>query len=120
LPDISTTAPFASFNAGQAAVPLRVGHLEQVDLRHRAGDIQQGIDPAKRLQRPVDNGCRCRRFREVDIDGQRFGASRLHRVGRFLEVGTVAGGEDDRGEVARETDGGGTPDALARAGDDRY
>ena len=32
----------------QSLLPLPVGHLEQIDLRHRAGDIEQRVDPAER------------------------------------------------------------------------
>jgi hypothetical protein len=31
----------------EAALPLFVGHLEQVDLRHGAGNIEQRIDATK-------------------------------------------------------------------------
>jgi len=62
LPDISTTEPFVTCSAGHAAIvsrrapcsfrarpppPLFVGHLQQVDLRHGAGNIEQRIDAAK-------------------------------------------------------------------------
>jgi hypothetical protein len=74
LPDISTTAPLAAFSAGQAAIvsrrapcsfsasrlPLRVGHLEQIDLRHRAGDVEQRVDAAEGGQRLIDDGLRGR------------------------------------------------------------
>jgi hypothetical protein len=39
-------------------VPLRVRHLEQINLRNCAGNIEQGIDPAKAFKRRSDD-CLC-------------------------------------------------------------
>ena len=46
----------------QAAFPLRIGHLKNIDLRHRAGDIEQRIDPAEGGQDLIDH-----RLREMDL-----------------------------------------------------
>ena len=66
LPEINTTEPFEAFKASQAlhgqqarpvqlkrhsVVPLRVAHLEQINLRHRARNIDQRIDSAKAFER---------------------------------------------------------------------
>jgi predicted RNA-binding Zn ribbon-like protein len=83
----------------QAAVPLFVGHLEHIDLRYRAGDVEQGIDPAERGQRLLDDfGCR-RSLGKVEIDDQRLGPRRLHGRRRLLEILAPAGGERDRGKI---------------------
>ena len=104
----------------QAGLPLRVGHLEQVDLRHGAGDVEQGVDAAERGQRLVDHSLRRRRLGQIGIDDQRFGAGGPHRLRRLLEIGAVARDQDERGEIAREADRRRLADALAGAGDDGY
>jgi hypothetical protein len=39
--------------------PLHVGHLEQIDLRHRACDVQKRVDPAETIEtRPDERFCR--------------------------------------------------------------
>ena len=58
----------------QAAFPLRIGHLEQVDLRHRAGDVEQRVDAAERGQGLIDHGLCGLRLGQVGIDDQRFRA----------------------------------------------
>ena len=102
----------------EAAFPLRVGHLEQVDLRHRARDIEQRVDAAERGQGLIDHRLRGLRLGQVGIDDQRFRAGGLHRLGRLLQIGAVARDEHERREIAREADGGSLADALARARDD--
>ena len=103
----------------QARLPLGVGHLEQVDLRHGAGDVEQRVDPAERGQRLIDNGLAAAgSARSMSMTSASAPAaftafavsSRLRAVPRH---------EDERGEVAREADGRRPADALARAGDDR-
>ncbi len=39
-----------------AVFPLRVRHLEQIDLRHGAGNVHQSIDSAKAVERALDEG----------------------------------------------------------------
>ena len=102
----------------QAALPLLVGHLEQVDLRHGAGDVEQRVDAAEGGQGLVDHGLRSGGLREVGIDDERFRAGVLTACGRLLEIGAVARDQDQRGEIARKADGRGSADALAGAGDD--
>ncbi len=33
----------------QAVFPLRIGHLEQVDLRHGSGNVYQSVDSAEAI-----------------------------------------------------------------------
>jgi hypothetical protein len=61
----------------QAGLPLLVCHLEQVDLRHGAGDIEQRVDSAEGLQGLIDHRLGGRRLGQIDIDDQRFRASGL-------------------------------------------
>jgi hypothetical protein len=55
---------------------------------------------------------------QVGIDHQRFRAGGPHRHGGLFQIGAVSGDQNQRGEVAREADGGRLADALAGAGDD--
>ena len=102
----------------QAPLPLRVGHLEEVDLRHRARDIEQRVDSTERGQGLIDHGLGGRRLGEVDIDDQRFGAGGLHRLRCLIQIGAVPRDENERGEVARKANGRRPTDPLARARDD--
>ena len=113
---VSRRAP-CSFSA-RPAFPLRVGHLEEVDLRHGAGDVEQRVDATECGQGLIDHGLGGGRLGEVDIDDQRFRAGGLHRLRRLIQIGPVPRDEDERREVAREADGRRPADALARAGDD--
>jgi hypothetical protein len=99
---------------------LRLGHLEQIDLRHRACDIEQGIDLTERRERLIRDLLCGRDFRKIDIHDERRSARCLDRCGGFIEIFPVARHKDDRGEVLGETDRGGPSDALAGAGDDGY
>ena len=102
----------------EAVLPLLVGHLEEIDLRHRAGDVEQRVDPAEGGQGLIDHGLRGRGLGQIGIDDQRLRAGGFHRLGRLFEMAAVARDEDQRRKVARETDGGRPTDALAGAGDD--
>ena len=113
---VSRRAP-CSFKR-QARLPLRVGHLEEVDLRHRARDVEQRVDAPERGQGLIDHGLGGGRLGEVDIDDQRFRAGGLHRLRRVIQIGAVPGDEDQRREVAREASSRRPADPLARARDD--
>ena len=102
----------------QAGLPLLVRHLEQVDLRHRAGDIEQRVDSAEGLQGLIDHRLGGRRLGQIDIDDQRFRAGGPHRFGRLLQVGTVPRDQDQRREIAGETDRRRLTDTLAGPRDD--
>src|SRR5262245_42483547 len=94
LPDISTTAPFACFSAGQAAcavqlerqagLPLLVRHLEQIDLWYRAGDVEQRVDSIEGLQSLIDHPLggrrlcsRLARFRATKTNAEKSRARRI-------------------------------------------
>jgi hypothetical protein len=97
---------------------LRIGHLEEVDLRDRARNIEQGIDPSEGGQSLIDHPLRGGGDGQIGIDHQHFRAGGFHRFGGLLEVGTVAGNQDQGGKVPCEADGGRLADALAGSGDD--
>jgi len=103
----------------QARLPLRVGHLEQVDLGDRAGDIEQRVDAAECGHGLVDYRLGGGRLCEVDADDERLGAGGFHPRRRLFEMAAVPGDEDERREVARQADGRRPADALTRAGDER-
>jgi hypothetical protein len=90
FPDIKTTDPFDAFNSSQArivnlrgvklerhaVVPLRVCPLEQINLRHGAGNVEKGIDSAKKIESVLDDRlCRLRQA-QLDGDDHRLGAQR--------------------------------------------
>jgi hypothetical protein len=102
----------------QARLPLSVGHLEEVDLRHCARDVEQRVDAAKCGKRLIDHSLGRGRFGEVEVENRRFGACGLHRFRGLVEMGAVPRREDESGEVAREAYGRRPADTLARTGDD--
>jgi hypothetical protein len=87
LPDIRTTAPLACFRAGQggdgqtpravqlegeARLPLRVGHVEQVNLWNRAGDVEKRVDATERGHSLIDHVLGSLRLREIARHHNRF------------------------------------------------
>jgi hypothetical protein len=102
----------------QRAIPLRLGHLEQIDLRYRARDIEQDIDLTEGRERLIGDLFGGRNFREVEIEDERLGAGcRDSRCG-FVKVFPVARHKRDGGKIPGEADRGRASDALAGAGDD--
>ena len=65
--------------------------------------------------RAVDDGLRRLRPREVGVDHQGLGPRRSHRRGGLLQLVAAPRDEHQRPEIAREPDGGGLPDSLARS-----
>ncbi|MGF6756967.1 hypothetical protein [Paraburkholderia sp. GAS42] len=85
---MNTTDPDVSFNDGHAAtvnrrapwsfssrprVPLIVGHREDIDLRHRARDVEQCVDLPERRQSLVDDFLCGVGVRQVEVDYKRPG-----------------------------------------------
>jgi hypothetical protein len=79
-----------------AIFPLRIRHFEQINLRHSAGNVEQGIDSSKTVKRAFDEGFDSRRLAQVKYTNQRFGAGRhdcgcgLLQLASFLAVSTTA------------------------------
>ena len=63
---VSRRAP-CSFSARPAS-HCSVSHFEEVDLRHRARDVEQCVDAAECGQRLIDDGLGRCGLGEVDID----------------------------------------------------
>jgi hypothetical protein len=103
----------------QARLPLRVGHLKQVDLRHSARYVEERVDSTERGQSLADHGLCGRGRSEIKIDHERFCPRGLHRFRRALQIRPVPRDENERGEVARKANGCRPADSLARAGNDR-
>jgi hypothetical protein len=93
---------------------LPIGHLEQIDLRHGSGDVEQPVDPTKRAESLLDHRPRRRGQTEIDIDDQRFCAGNLHRSRGLVEMGAVSRDKNQRGKITRLADRGGPADALTR------
>ena len=53
-------------------VPLRVRHLEQIDLRHGPGDIHQRVDPAEAPECVLHDFFGGRWFTQVERKHQTF------------------------------------------------
>jgi hypothetical protein len=69
-----------------AVVPLRVRHLEQINLRYRSRDIEQCIDSAKAFEYAFDQDLRRLRFPKVESPDHRFGARAPYVGGGFLQL----------------------------------
>jgi hypothetical protein len=102
----------------KTTLPLRVGHLEEIDLRHRAGDIEKGVDPPEGGKRLIDHDLSGRRLGEIEVDDERLCARGLHRFRRALQVRAVSRDENERGEITRKTNGRRSANPLACARDD--
>lgn len=99
---------------------MLVCHLEEVDLRYRAGDVEDRIDAAEVLQCLLDRRLRRRRPAQVEIHDQRLRAIGFDLFGCLGEALQVAGDEHNRGETLRKPQRGSLTDALARACDDSH
>jgi hypothetical protein len=98
--------------------PLRIGHLEQINLRHCASNVEQHIDSAKSFERPPDNGF-CRLWlTQVESKGHRFGSTGPY-VGRScFQVVLAPCHQHNAREIASEADGRGSSYPLTCTGDD--
>ena len=95
-----------------------VGHLEEIDLRHRAGNVEQRVDAAECGERLIDHGLRSGGLRKIPFDDQRFSTGGFHRLGGLFQIGAVSRDKDQGRKIARKPDGRGLTDALAGPGDD--
>ena len=57
-----------------AIIPLRIGHLEQIDLWHRSGNVEQSIDSPKTAESSLDDDVGRLGLPEIDSTEQRFRA----------------------------------------------
>ncbi len=55
---------------GQSTVPLCVRHLKQIQPRYGAGDVHQGVEPAKALQGACYQRLRRLGLTQVEREGQ--------------------------------------------------
>ena len=90
----------------QSSPPLFVRHFEEIDLRHRAGDIEERVDAAIGVQGLIDHGLRGRALRQIRFDDQRLCASGFRRLGRLFKMAAAARDENQSRKIARETDRG--------------
>jgi len=96
-----------------AGVPLLIGHLEEIDLWNGACDIQQRVDSSKTLKCGVDDSFRRLGPAQVEGNGKRLGSSSFDGGGDLFKFAGIARRQDDSREIARQTNRGGTSDALA-------
>ena len=74
----------------QAVFPLRVRHLEQIDLRHGAGDVYQSVDSAKAVERALDEDLGRARLAQIERVSQGFGARGFYRSRGLRRVRPLA------------------------------
>jgi hypothetical protein len=67
-------------------VPLLVGHLENVESRHRAGNVDLRVNAAKAVYRRLDDRLGRRRRHQVEFDYQRRGADRFDLLGDLSQL----------------------------------
>jgi hypothetical protein len=85
----------------QTRVPLRIGHLEQVDLLDRPRDVEKRVDSTERGLGVIDHALSGLRLGEIAIDDEHFCACGLHRFRRASQVRAIPRDEDERREIAR-------------------
>jgi hypothetical protein len=103
-----------------AGIPLFVGHLEQVDPRNRAGNVQQRVDTTELCQGPVDDGFGSRWRHEIQIDGERLGTIRLNLFGNLAKRSRTSCCQHDSREIPGKPDRGRPSDSGTRAGHNCY
>jgi hypothetical protein len=103
-----------------STVPLCIGHLEEVDLGNRTGDVEQSVNATERGKRLV-NDFLCRGgIGQVKLNNQGLGADSLDGRCGLVKLGPIARNQGDCSEVAREADGGSEADTLTGPGNDGY
>jgi hypothetical protein len=100
------------------AFPLRVRHLEQIDLRHGASNVQQSVDSAKSVERALDESLDRARLAQIERISQGFGACGFYRGRSLAEFVLLPRGQDNSFEVACQAYGSRPTNALACARDD--
>ena len=115
LPEIRTTDPFEAFSASQALyrqaaramelecqaiLPLRIGHLEQINLWHCSGNVEQGVDSAKTIEGALDDDFRRLGLTQVERVDQWFGACGAYSGCDLLQLILISRGKYNSGEIA--------------------
>src|ERR1700689_5611910 len=103
-----------------AVVPLRVGHLKQIDLRHCTSDIEERIDLAKAFQRNVDDSLRRLWFPQIDREHHSLRSERANRIRCLFELDWIPRHKHNGRKIPRETNRRGAAGALTRASDNSY
>ena len=99
----------------EARIPLRVGHVEQVNLWNCARDVEQGVDATERGESLIDHILGSLRLREIAGDHERFRACGLDRFRGALELCPVSRDKNDRREIAGKANGRRPANALTCA-----
>src|SRR5690606_17093010 len=100
-------------------VPLPdVGVEDRPEVGVRRGAVDEDVDAAEGLYGAGGEGGDGRVVAGVGGDGEGLSAGRADGGGGLVEVGLLAGGEDDAGAGGGERLGRGAPDAPAGAGDE--
>ncbi|SDC65565.1 hypothetical protein SAMN05216337_100489 [Bradyrhizobium brasilense] len=82
----------------EAGVPLRIGHLEQIEPCHRACDIDQRVDAAEAIQRGLDDFISGIRRGEIELERQRRAAASFDLLSGLAQPLAAARDEDDGGK----------------------
>jgi hypothetical protein len=95
-----------------ACVPLRIGHVEQIDLRHIACNVEQRIDATKTFHRfRNDDLCRIV-ITQIQGNHQRLCAGSLYFLCCLIQFLRVSGNQHHCREILCESNGCGATDAL--------
>jgi len=93
------------------------GHIEQINLWHRSGDVEQGIDSPKTIEGPLDEGFNRMGLPQVERVCLWVGARGFYFSRRRLQLILVSRGKNDSGEVTCQSQCSRTADPLACASD---
>jgi hypothetical protein len=95
-----------------AGFPLLIGHLEEIDLGHGTGNIQQCVDSPKALKRSVDHNFGC--FNLAQVERKRSGSAPAFWTASATSSSAFGlRSQYNGGKIASQSDSGGTSDALA-------
>jgi hypothetical protein len=82
------------------AFPLLIGHLEEIDLRHGARDVQQCVNSPEALKRGVDHRFGRLHLAQVERKRKRFGSRVLDHSGNLFKCLRISRGQDNSREIA--------------------
>jgi hypothetical protein len=90
--------------------------FEHIESGYGAGDVDQGVDAAKAVQRLSHNDLGRGGCHQVEFEHERFGAERFDLLANLSQFLSAAGRKDDDPEVASQTKCRGLSDTRACAG----
>ena len=100
------------------SIPFVFVDVDDAGGKEDAGVVDQDVDGAKGIRRPVDHGLNPGGIGDIGLKVKSPGERRTQLFGRTFSVGLVKVVNDEAGTVSRQGPGNRPADALPRTGHD--